>query len=40
MTKAVLLVGFKLGSSTFRQLSRSGILDRLFGAESRGAQVD
>jgi hypothetical protein len=29
-----------LGSNAFLQLSRSGVLDRLFGAASRGAQVD
>jgi hypothetical protein len=29
-----------LGSNAFQQLSRSGVLDRLFGAASRGAQVD
>jgi hypothetical protein len=29
-----------LGSNAFLQLSRSGVLERLFGAASRGAQVD
>ncbi len=29
-----------LGSNTFRQLSQSGVLDRLFGGASRGAPVD
>ena len=29
-----------LGSNTFQQLSRSGVLDRLFGTSARGAPVD